>query len=134
MQKTTKGYLFMALGWLMLLLGLIGIVLPVLPTTPFVLFSAYFFSNGSKKIHQWLLDNKYFGNMIKDWEKAHIIRLKAKIYASIMIVPLISYTLIIVQVNISIKAIITIIALIALTYIWTRPSKLSEIFAECHLN
>jgi uncharacterized protein len=126
MYRFTAKYLFLFFGHLSLLLGTIGIILPVLPTTPFVLLAAFFYSKGSDKLHNWLLMNKYFGHMIKDWEQSKIIGLRAKIYSTSMIVPLFSYTLYFVSLVLWIKIAIAAIGLSVLLFIWTRPSKESE--------
>lgn len=116
-------YMFLLLGWVSLGLGVIGILLPLLPTTPFVILAAYFFNRGSDKIHLWLLNTKYFGLMIKDWEQSKVIRLKAKIFATATIIPLFAYSLIFVKVFIWIKVIVALIGLGVLIFIWSRPSK-----------
>lgn len=74
-------YLWIGLGWLALGLAIIGIALPVLPTTPFLLLAAFFFSKGSPRIHQWILNHKWFGPPIRDWQAGMGISLKAKISA-----------------------------------------------------
>lgn len=66
--NTLKRYLYLATGWLSLILGIIGIVLPLLPTTPFILLSAWCFSQSSKRFHYWLKEHKYFGPIIEDWQ------------------------------------------------------------------
>lgn len=64
-----KKYLFILLGFISLIFGIIGIVTPVLPTTPFILLSAYLFSKSSKKWHDFILNNKVFGKYIKDYQE-----------------------------------------------------------------
>jgi uncharacterized membrane protein YbaN (DUF454 family) len=63
-----KRLLLLVLGWLSLILGIIGVILPLLPTTPFILLSAWCFSQSSKRFHHWLRQHKYFGPMIEDWQ------------------------------------------------------------------
>ena len=114
--------ILLILGWFFVGLGVVGIWLPVLPTTPFFILAAYLFSKSSDRLHQWLLNLPKIGIMIKDWEQKGVIRFKAKILSTAMIIPLFSYTLFFVQVSIPIKVIILIIGVIALSFIWTRPS------------
>lgn len=74
-------YFFIFLGFLSLILGIIGVFVPVMPTTPFLIFSAFCFKRGSNKLHQWLLTLPYLGTSIREWEENHIIRLRYKIIA-----------------------------------------------------
>jgi uncharacterized membrane protein YbaN (DUF454 family) len=76
-----KTRLYKPLGFLFLALGLLGIPLPVLPSTPFILLSAWFFARSSEKWHQWLLRSQLFGPMIRDWEDKRCISRRTKIVA-----------------------------------------------------
>lgn len=127
MVKQTSQLVLILLGWLSLILGFVGIFLPLLPTTPFVLLAAFFFSKGSTKIHNWLLANKLFGPIVRDWESSGVIRLKAKILSTAMIIPLFTWTLVIVQVHWSIKIIVALSGIFVLIFIWSRPSESSSI-------
>lgn len=71
-------------GWGSLALGVIGIVIPGLPTTPLVILAAFCFSRGSPELHQWLRTHPRFGASLRDWEDARVIRLHAKVLASVM--------------------------------------------------
>jgi len=109
-------------GLLSLLLGIIGVFLPLLPTTPFVLLSAYCFSKSSKRLHAWLLNHKLFGSLISDWEKHGVIRNKTKCIATASMLILVSYPLIFLPFAIWIKLTVIITMVSVLTFIWTRPS------------
>ena len=112
---------YITLGWLSLILGIVGAVLPILPTTPFVLLSAYCFSKGSQKLHAWLLAQPKLGQMIYDWEQKGAIRRSAKITATIMIVLMMGYALIFKPMHLGFKAAIAVTMIGVLTFIWTRP-------------
>jgi uncharacterized membrane protein YbaN (DUF454 family) len=70
-------------GFISLGLGVIGIFLPVLPTTPFVLLSAYLFGKSSSRFHKYLLDHKLFGPIIYDYHQRKALNRKTKIIAII---------------------------------------------------
>jgi uncharacterized membrane protein YbaN (DUF454 family) len=55
-------------GWVSLALGVASIPLPVLPTTPFVLLSAWCFARSSPRFHYWLLHHRLFGAIIKNFD------------------------------------------------------------------
>lgn len=76
-----KKKLILALGVVSLGLGMVGIVLPLLPTTPFLLLSTYCFSRSSEKFHRFILENKVFGQYIRDYNEKKGITLKNKIIA-----------------------------------------------------
>lgn len=62
-----KKIIFLALGMLCLIIGIIGIFIPVLPTTPLLLAGAWFFARSSPKFHHWLLDHPVLGQYIRDY-------------------------------------------------------------------
>ena len=76
-----KRVFFLVSGFVSLGLAILGIFLPVLPTTPFLLLSAYCFSRSSKKWHQWLIKHKHFGKIIRDYNERRGVSLKIKIFA-----------------------------------------------------
>lgn len=73
--------LWVALGGICLLLGVIGIFLPVLPTTPFVLLAAACFARGSRRFHEWLMGHPRFGPLVSDWQRHRSIPFRAKCLA-----------------------------------------------------
>lgn len=87
-----KKKLLFILGFLSLILGVVGFVLPILPTTPFLLLSAYCFSRSSEKFHKFILENKVFGQYIRDYNEKKGITLKNKIIALLVLTIGISYS------------------------------------------
>lgn len=73
--------LFVVAGTIFLGLGAIGIFLPVLPTTPFLLLAAACYLRGSERMHQWLLNNRWFGSYIRNYHEGKGISAKAKIFS-----------------------------------------------------
>lgn len=59
-------------------LGAIGIILPGLPTTPFLLLAAYCFARSSEHFHSWLLNHRWFGNYVRNFEEGRGMTRRAK--------------------------------------------------------
>jgi uncharacterized membrane protein YbaN (DUF454 family) len=79
--RALKKTVYKPLGFVFLFLGLLGIPLPVLPSTPFILLSAWFFARSSEKWHQWLLQSELFGPMLHNWEEQRCMSRRSKTVA-----------------------------------------------------
>lgn len=77
MKKT----IYKPLGFVFLGLAILGILLPILPGTPFLLLSAWFFARSSERWHQWLLKSQLFGPLIGNWEANRCISRRTKAVA-----------------------------------------------------
>jgi uncharacterized membrane protein YbaN (DUF454 family) len=79
-QKLFRVFLLIG-GTFSLGLGAIGIFLPILPTTPFLLISAACFMRSSERMHKWILNNRWFGEYIRNYQEGKGIPLKTKVLA-----------------------------------------------------
>lgn len=68
----------MAVGFASFGIGSIGVVLPILPTTPFLLLSAYCFTRTSKKFEVWLKGTRMYQAYVADYAETKTIPLKRK--------------------------------------------------------
>ena len=113
--------LLLAAGLLFLALGAVGIFLPLLPTTPFLLLAAACFSRSSRRMHAWLLQNRLFGPILREWEERGAIERRIKWFATILMVGLISYPLGFLAIPLSAKILAASSAFGVLVFIWSRP-------------
>jgi len=85
--------LWFILGIISTGLGIAGYILPVMPGTTFILLAAYCFARSNEKWYNWLLNNKHFGQTIKDFQAGRGMSFRAKITALVMIVGSISISM-----------------------------------------
>jgi len=108
-------------GLTCIILGAIGAFLPLLPTVPFILLAAFCFARSSPSAHSWLLNHKYFGPSLRDWEINGAMRPSAKKKAILAIAC--SWLL---MVFLGIKLWVLALQFLILTgvsiFIWTRPN------------
>lgn len=123
MKRRLKSYFYLSMGIFFLILAIIGVVLPLLPTTPFLILTALCFNRGSEKFHKWLMEHKIFSPPILDWQKNGIIRLKYKVFASLMLLGSGIYILLKPTVPALGLIIYVTFAVCVLVFIWTRPEK-----------
>jgi hypothetical protein len=66
------------------ILAALGVLLPGLPATPFLLLASYSFARSSKRMHDWLVNNRIFGPILSDFLDRKGIRLHIKIISILM--------------------------------------------------
>ena len=84
-------YVYIVLGTITLILGILGIFLPLLPTTPFLLLTAALYFKGSPRLYNWLLNQKHLGPYIRNFRENKAIPLRAKILSVSLIWTTIGY-------------------------------------------
>ena len=112
-------FIFIFGGTIFLGLGIIGIFLPILPTTPFLLLAAACYARGSKRFYDWLMNNKLFGNYIKNYYEGRGIPLKVKIFAISLLWITILFSAFFVIDNYLVELILIMIAVVVTIHILT---------------
>ncbi len=116
-----KKTFYFTTGLISLALGIAGIFLPLLPTTCFILLSAFCFSKSSERLYHYLLEHRLFGRQIKAWQQHGVIPLRVKMIATSMMLLSVSYPLLIMEFSYVLKLVTAAAILLALLYIWSRP-------------
>jgi uncharacterized membrane protein YbaN (DUF454 family) len=111
------------LGWVALAVGLIGIFVPLLPTTPFVLLAAFFFSKGSERLHRWLLRHPRFGRYVRDWEREQVIPPVGKYASTLLMVPSVGFVVLTRDLPTALSGGMVATVVAVLWFIWSRPSR-----------
>jgi uncharacterized membrane protein YbaN (DUF454 family) len=74
-------------------IGYIGIFVPGLPTTVFLILAAGCYIRSSETLYKWLINNKHFGNLIRDYYEGKGMPLKSKFIALSMMVIFCSFAI-----------------------------------------
>ena len=77
-------WLLLIAGTISLILGIIGIFVPLLPTTPFLLLTAFLYFKSSPKAYKWLIEQKHLGPYIVNYREKKIIPLRAKVFSLVL--------------------------------------------------
>jgi uncharacterized membrane protein YbaN (DUF454 family) len=75
-----KKFLWNVLGFLSLGMAYIGVITPGIPYSCFVVFSAYCFAKGNKRMHDWLYNHKLFGPFLTNWGTKRVFPYKMKYF------------------------------------------------------
>ncbi|MCU7874672.1 MAG: YbaN family protein [Candidatus Thiodiazotropha sp. (ex Lucinoma borealis)] len=118
MRKFLQNYLLIIFGWLFTILGIIGALLPVLPTTPFLIVALAFFSKSSPRFHKMLLNNIWFGPILKQWEDKKTLSRQTKYKAYFLIIITFSISTAIINNNIQFQLLLVGTAIALLFFIW----------------
>ena len=110
-----KKIIFVIVGFISLLLGIIGTVLPILPTVPFLLLTSYCFARGSNKFDVWFKSSKIYKKYLENFILNKSMTLKQKIYISTFADIMIAFPLIILN-NLYIKLFLIIIIIFKYYY------------------
>lgn len=118
MRQRLQKKLLIALGWFFILLGAIGVLLPILPTTPFLILALALFANSSPRFHQMLLNNRWFGGTLKQWDESKTISRRIKIRASLLLLVSFSISIALLQGRMGLQIMLMVIAIALLLFIW----------------
>ncbi len=89
-----KKILLIGAGGISLSLGIVGIFVPLLPTTPFLLLSAYCFMKSSSRLHHWLTHHKLFGAYLRNYLRYRAVTPRAKVLSLVLLWSVILVTVI----------------------------------------
>lgn len=82
-QGDRRRLMMQALGLAAAAMAVAGVVVPLLPTTPFVLVSAWAFARSSPRLEAWLRNHDRLGPPLKAWEQRGAIPRGAKAVAAV---------------------------------------------------
>ena len=117
MKFINKKHIFIILGTLFVILGVMGIFLPVLPTTPFLLLAAACYVRGSDRFYRWLINNRILGTYINNYLEGKGMSIRSKVITLLLLWLTIGLTITVGIQNIIVRIILVIIAMGVTIYI-----------------
>jgi uncharacterized membrane protein YbaN (DUF454 family) len=115
-------WLYLALGFFFVGLGVLGAFLPVLPTTSPLLVALWAFSRSSRRFHRWLYTHPRFGPRLQEWKKYGTIPVKVKVTAISMMLLSLAF-LAVTHAKWQVIAASGALMLVGAAYILSRPSR-----------
>ena len=123
-RSKIQSLVWVGIGTISLVTGIVGIFLPLLPTTPFLLLTAFCYARGSPHLHARLLAHPRFGKPILDWEKGRVIRIQVKWLVTLMMVVSMSFPIYwVAAIPLAVRIGIGLIGGAVLIFIWSQKSE-----------
>ena len=92
-KQSILRYLYILIGGIAVLLGIIGVVVPGLPTTPFVLLASWCFYKSSPRLQAWLLQS-FLGKYIRDYKEKGGLTTRKRLYIIALMATMVSISII----------------------------------------
>ncbi|MEE9178468.1 MAG: YbaN family protein [Acidimicrobiia bacterium] len=119
--------LFFVLGFICL--GLIPLsYLPGIPTFDLIILAAFFFSMSSEKMHNWMLNHRYFGKIIKGYRE-HGLTMRMKWTAAIAIVLSLTVSAVFLIDNQILRTVLALVGVYAVWFVFSRPTRETDAVA-----
>ena len=113
---------YIIIGGVAVLLGVIGNFLPLLPTTPYQLVAAWAFAKSSPRLENWLVTHPRLGPPLRDWRERGAIPARAKVIAVAAMAASLAYVFFVPSIPAYGKIGVAILLACCATFIVTRPS------------
>ena len=124
-MENLKKKIYICVGLLSIVLGIVGAFLPVMPTVPFLLVALFCFERSSKKYHDMILNNRYFGKVLKDYYDGRGLTIFVKIKAILFLTCGIVFSIYKVQ-NLHLRIMLFVILLGVSLHIMLLKTKLNR--------
>ena len=114
---------YLVLGFFFLGMAFIGVAMPLIPTVGPVLLAAFFFSRSSERFDHWLVNNRLFGGIVRDWRAGLGFTIRAKAIAIVAIIVTFTISVVFVVEPTPIRVGLVVFASALVLYIAQLPTK-----------
>ncbi len=103
-------------------LAMLGAILPGLPTTPFLLLTSYFLAKSSPRLHRALLNSRFFGPILVDWQVHRGVRRHIKVKAMVAVTAAVCMSVYFAGYALAPTTLIAALAAVGVVVIWRLPT------------
>ena|GEM_PF-508775 len=120
-SRGCRRYLYLLVAGFFFVLGFLGALLPGLPATPFLLLTSYFLVRSSPKLNERLLNSKFIGPILVDWQVHGGVTPQVKRRAILIVVIAVGLTLYLTGESWRTGMVVVVLAAIGVFVIWRLP-------------
>ena len=117
--------LFFVLGFVCLALIPLS-YLPGIPTFDLVLLAAFFFSMSYERMHQWMVNHRYFGKIIRGYRE-YGLTVRMKWTAVVAIVISLAVSGILLTDNAIVRIVLIAVGIYATWFVFSRPTRPADV-------
>ena len=121
-QRLRKG-VWVFLGSIFLVIGIVGIVVPLLPTTPFLLLAAGCYAKGSKRLSDRLMANYWLGPYLRATKDGSSLTWRWRLASIAFLWASMTLTIVFLAENVMVTAVLVVIALVVTLHLVTVGRK-----------
>ena len=124
-KNRIKKTFFLILGFLCLGMAYIGFIMPGIPFSIFLVSAAYCFARSSERMHNWIMNHKYFGPFLQNWGQRRIFPQKGKYLMIVVMTTTVIFTAVKTANLVAVIGTAVLMILVA-TWAWRFPGSLEE--------
>jgi uncharacterized membrane protein YbaN (DUF454 family) len=114
--------LLIVAGTISLIFAAIGVVIPLIPTTPLLLLAVACYCRSSERLYTWLINNRWFGEYIRNYREGKGIPLKTKMLAVTVLCATISVSVVFLVPILLVQVLLLAIAIAVSAHILRLPT------------
>ncbi|HFE39534.1 MAG TPA: DUF454 domain-containing protein [Gammaproteobacteria bacterium] len=120
-RSTSFRVFLVLLGTGFVVLGVVGVFLPILPTTPFMLLAAWCYARSSRRFYNWIMNNRVFGPIIREWRQYRSIPRRAKRTALILMPSTFAISIVFFVPIFWVQLMLAVLCVVMFYYMWRIP-------------
>jgi uncharacterized protein len=111
---------YLVLGLICLAFAAVSFI-PGIPTFDFVILAAFFFARSSDRLHDWLINHRYFGKVVNAYQDGLTVRMKWS--AAVAITVSLGASVVLLISNPLVRTLLGLVWIYAIWFVFSRPTK-----------